>query len=663
MSTEVRGIITTIYLRALINGGKYSTVVDLTSQTNRNVLEKAYALYRLKKYDACTKLCSSYMKTNTENDSTSNKRAIQHIYAQSLYRMGNTVKADEIYKLLMDNESNMDADEKEDLLSNALANRTANYTPGSLLGSDKPWLESMMELTSLLQSNGNEEDILQNYDLAYNLATYLLVTSDARSRLEVQSAKSLLESAQKSALTLLESTSTDAEKSEEERKKKQQLAEKEAMPIKVNLAYANLLLGGDENEKEALRTLLTVVMDGSRKKQSGAKGSSGVEANLLAVASNNLAILRDGKESVFDVLKRIPSTSLEEDGGKGKGNVASAPTLAGTPQQVRSVLYNRALQLAKMGNVSGCMEALAVLRASLKVSYMGDDAVEGGKVPGSPKRNKVKKKKGSSVSESNDGETKVDLQDVPTAQPASEAEAFAWNARTDWVESELRRVVASDKKPHDIILSAISRLDAASKDSNNETSGPLSLMKAQLQLHNSAIVNSQSKPQPLIATLESLPPLVQSCPGTTVTLASLHAVLNKEESTYRSAEIMSSLGDDIPARLATAEFHLERGQYDDAIRLLEGVLDEEHAATTDQLMTATALLVQAFSYTDSEKAEDYAETLREACGELELDGEEVESMEIPRFAKKASGSGGAAGSSKVRKMIASTGGKRGTRHG
>jgi N-dimethylarginine dimethylaminohydrolase len=125
---------------------------------------------------------------------------------------------------------------------------------------------------------------------------------------------------------------------------------------------------------------------------------------------------------------------------------------------------------------------------------------------------------------------------------------------------------------------------------------------------------------------------------------------------------MSSLGDDVPARLAMAEFHIERNSYEEAIKLLESILDEGDSVTTDQLMSATALLVQAFSYIDPEKASDYAEALQEACSEAEVDGEELELMEIPRFAKKALGGEAAATSSKVRKMITSAGGKRGASH-
>lgn len=713
-------MVTTIYLRALIHSGKYAAVVDHCKDQSAearddNALEEAYALYRLRKYDACRKLCSRHVEHDGKHP-VDNYKGIVHIYAQTLYRMGETREADAVYRKILDGRDSkfaeMDADEREDVLANALANRTANYTAGSLLLSNdnSSWVEKVEEIVSLLQSYGTEDispvskegeqDILQNYDLAYNLATYLLVSSDARSRRSIAQAKRLLTHAEKSALTLLESTSSpnndeddNADLTEEERTNKQQsrkqqqqqqqqLAEKEAMPIRANIAYANVLLGGEENEKDAMRTFLTCLMEGTKQKKNKG-GAGGVEANLLAAASNNLAFLRDGKESVFDVLKRIPtacSSSVSEDGGAGKGGggTSAVPLVGATPQQVRTVMFNRSLQLAKMGNASGCLEALAVLRASLKISYRGDDAGEkeskASAENSSPKRNaKGKKKKAAVTTEStNDALNDISLiqQDVPTAQPSSDVEAVAWNARADWVESELRKTIGSDnKKPDDIINSAIATLDSATKVSNvnDEAAGALAFMKAQILLHNSALTNGQTKPQLLIPTLESLPPLIQACPGTTVTMASLHGALHKDEYLSRSVEIMSSLGDDISARLAIAEFCLERYRFDDSLRLLEGVLDEEDVATTDQFMTATALIVRALSYTDPEKAEVYAETLREACTDSGLDGEKLEAMEIPMFAKKAvsPGSGGRVANRSLtfRKISASTGSKQGPNHG
>ena len=665
---EVKEVVTTIHLRALLHSRRYSDVTATNDDNSINVLEQAYALYRLKKYEACQNLCSEYLKQND------NCRGIMHIHAQALYRMGETCEADGIYSKLLEEE--LDTDEKEDVLANALANRTANYTRGSMLSENfrGAWMENVEDIVALLQSYGKpreDDDILQNYDLAYNLATYLLVSADARPRSSVVQAKQLLTHAEKSALTVFEASKADSqdESDADAAKIKQQklLAEKEAMPIRANLAYANLLLGGDDNIKDALRTYLTFVMEENKKRT--CKGSvAGIEANLLATASNNLALLRDGKESVFDVLKRIPtatSYSVSEDAGGGKcgksstSGIIEIPLVGATPQQVRAVLFNRALQLAKMGNTTRCLETLAILRASLDVSYRGDDEDnENGKASGSPKA-KAKNKK--SLNKSNHIESSTLNRDVPTAKPCSELEAIAWNARADWLQSELRRIVASDEKsPEDITNSAISTLDSATKSVTDEAAGALSYMKAQLLLQNAAVINENgpTKAQSLITVLESLPPVVQVCPGMMITLAWLHGASHKEASVTRSVEILSCIGKSITAQLTMAKFYLERNQYNDAITILKSILDNEDSVCADEKMSTIALLVHALSFTNPDKAIVYAETLREAYEDSEIYGEEFENMEIPRFAKKAL-VGESASSSKLRKIMASTSGKRG----
>ena len=602
---SVLSAVRTIYLRVLLNLGEYSKVVDFSkhNDNNSNPQEVAYALYRLRKYDACRKLIetSSSDDTNVADEegnirsNSATDRVMMHIHAQTLYRLGETAEADELYSKILgrtsdskEGDDTMDADEREDTLSNALANRIANYTPGSMLQDDGTsmvsWLDEDESIRQLIESygeevgkdnsgdgeEGDEEIMLQNYDLAYNLATYMLVSSDARSQSHVVQAKRLLEQAEKSALTILVSASPNEDEdctNEEdddiapiaaaadddgEKQKMILLAEREAGPIRANLALANVLLGGEDNEMDALRTYLTLLTKAAK---------SGTEqGNLLATASNNLAMLRDGKESVFDVLKRIPITSslsVSENvvndstsgGGKKKkdkgGGVSIVPLMGATPQQVRTALFNRALLFAKMGNAAGCMEALEVLRASLLVSYHGDDSKASRS--GFATRGKGKKKK-----------TPTSSDDVPTARPSSDAEIAAWKAQADWLESELVRISeAKDKNSDDILVGAIANLDNAIISTNDEASGALLHTKSQLLLYKAALANPEPNADSIIDALESLPLPVQSCPGAKVTLASLYGSSNNDE---KAEQLLSDLGNDI----ALAEFRLERGQYQQA---------------------------------------------------------------------------------------------------
>ena len=160
-----------------------------------------------------------------------------------------------------------------------------------------------------------------------------------------------------------------------------------------------------------------------------------------------------------------------------------------------------------------------------------------------------------------------------------------------------------------------------------------------------------------------------------MTLASLHASSSDNQKNGTVEKILSSLGDESLAKLATAEFHMARRQYDAAVTLLQVIVDEDGGNDSDDAslsLEAMALLVKTLSYTDPQKAEKYSMLLQEAIGvrsegDLEggpqLNGEMLESMDIPRFAKKAAdnstrGMDAQEGSSlKVRKLIAATGGK------
>jgi len=709
-------VIRTIYLRSLIKLNKYQTVIDYIINTyedldNSNAEELAYSFYRLKKYDECRKVC--YINLTNESDGPllnyhnkdsdnyvgeSKSRGLKCIYAQTLYRLGETSQADTIYQELLNDNSTlvMDVDEQEDLLSNALANKISNYTykgtssvanssGGSEYEKPSTWLEDNEILQQLLTSyghqstntNNNTSDLLQNYDLAYNLATYLLLSKVERPTSNILIAKSLLEHAEKSALTIFQPTSSTEDAStpeeekinEEETKRQQQLvAQREANPIQANLALSKLLLGGTSNENDAMRTYLTLVTKfAMSKKTKGGKGnavsSTAGEGNLMAISSNNLAVLRDGKESVFDVVKRLPTTSslsVSDDnitsgkGGKDKSSTSSnsVPLVGATPQQVRVALYNRAVLYIKMKNVTGCLDTLRVLRSSLHVSYHGDGIDTKKADPQSPKKSKGKKKKGAAAAGDNV---------VPTAKPASDAEILAWEARADLLESELYRISESkDKSYEDILNGAIDKLDKALLEDDTDTSGVLEFTKAQLLLHKAMVNNNPSSKdvQPLIDALDSLPSSIKSCPGVIATSASLHASSNKSGG-ESSEQLLSSLGDTIPAKLAMAEYKMEQGQHDEAVELLQGIVDEGSGG-----IEATALLVKALSYTDPTKAEEYVEELQlgvigggSGNGGDVMDGEALESMDIPRFAKKELSSASSGSSTKVRKMIAATGGK------
>jgi hypothetical protein len=730
---EVRRIVETTRLRSLIRLGRFDAVVASAGRDEdadaTTTMEAAYALYRSGDYEACRKLCALRLLPDDGvggggggRDDDDARGGLMHVHAQALYRLGRTDAADGVYRVLLSSTSaeqsggtgvaHADADEREDALSNALANRIANHTAGVVAPSDRDWLECDADLRSLLETygrvphvavtdvddEGKEDDsrqptrplpaAMQNYDLAYNLATYLLVSRSSRPRSCIVEARTLLLHAEGSAAS---TTDDGGDVAVDPR-----IAEREANPIRANLALSRLLLGGASNETEAYRAYLTLLarLRGSSSSSSkGGKGKDGggggpaaiiAEGNLLAATSNNLACLRDGKESLIDALRRVPTASRssvsEARGGGAVVDAASSstPLVGATPHQARVALYNRAILLARMGNVRGCGDALDALRASLRVSYHGDESERrevglggGSRTGGSPNRadggGKKKKKKGGEARPAADVSEEavagaVADDDVLAAKPGSEVESIAWDARADLLESELRRIsessTSSSPSSNDILDGAIAKLDAVmTSSSHDDVGGALSYAKSQLLLHRAAVndPSSQRRSKAAIGTLESLPSSVRSCPGAIVTLASLH----EEAALGESA--LSLLGDDRRAKLAVAEFRIERGQYHAAVDLLRDIVEEEKGDDGE----ATAILVKALSYTDPSKAEEYAALLQEPLGGVmggsELSGEALEFMDIPRFAKQASlesnAEGTAGGSSKVRKLIAATGGK------
>ena len=188
---SVRSAVTTALLRSLLAREEYHAVVsrcqDSDDGGSDNALEWAYGLYRLKKYAACRALCEEH---SSEGGGGGGRRGLRHVHAQALYRLNDTAAADAVYRGLLSGDGpGVDADEAEDVLSNALANLASNHTAGSTLGREGDggsWIEEDGRVRRLMDGYGGsaaddeEGELLQNYDLAYNLATYLLASAEAR---------------------------------------------------------------------------------------------------------------------------------------------------------------------------------------------------------------------------------------------------------------------------------------------------------------------------------------------------------------------------------------------------------------------------------------------------------------------------------------------------
>mmetsp|Transcript_10992 Transcript_10992/g.16618 ORF Transcript_10992/g.16618 Transcript_10992/m.16618 type:complete len:297 (+) Transcript_10992:178-1068(+) len=163
----------------------------------------------------------------------------------------------------------------------------------------------------------------------------------------------------------------------------------------------------------------------------------------------------------------------------------------------------------------------------------------------------------------------------------------------------------------------------------------------------------------LVSTLENLPQSIRTRPAIVATLCSLYSKLSMDDKVKLILESTAGSGrqgkDNLAEYKRLGDFKLRLGLYEEAAAIYTSILNElegsnssstrTHSIDHNEMMECKAGLIKAMSYFDIENAIEYAE---EVSFEVEnLDGEELEAMDIPRLSK------GASGSSKVRKILAS----------
>ena len=354
---------------------------------------------------------------------------------------------------------------------------------------------------------------------------------------------------------------------------------------------------------DATRACLTLVTRLSMKRD-----RSAAESNLLAVASSNLAFLRQDKEkSLADVLKRLPllEGSKETAGSKkksaaskfqkskgGQQQSSSGVVLAGaTPHQARLALYNRALVQARLGLEDDAAGSIGSLIAALDVKHVD------------PKRGKG----------------------LVAAGTARDGDRAAWLARAEGLRAELEGTAALER--------AAAGLEECKDD---ESCGAADYAMAELMLRKAVLDGADDddgRQKALIDAVGSLPDSIKSRPGAVVTLASLHGLASDE-----ARDLLSGLGDGTAARLALAGCAIDDGRYDEAVESLQAIVDDDEGEEgTETHRTATAMLIRALSYTDPDRAEGYMDLLEEGQPVDDRvgsgDGERLEDMDVPRFSK------------------------------
>jgi len=725
LPNDVRKTLQHIYCRALIHLSKYGQVLDYCTTLQRDssiqgqqqrsalALEEAHALYKLGNYLKCRDFILKKLlkqRQTQEEEVACKEEGLMHILAQCHYRLHETTQASQIYADLMKQQPAIDKkymNRKNEMMTNALAVDVANFSPplsSSILPQSSSNTTATTEeeeldhtILSALKQSSSKTDQIFPYELEYNYATHLLLTSSSLS--QTKKAMKLLTNAEQECRR---DDHDGDEGDEEDRRQRESYIQRNVMPIQANLALGKFLCG-DWNG--ATRAYLQLVLS-SKQQNHGIEATSNGGGGAIMAAENNLAVLnlkRGSSCSVFDLLKRLPNVahgaSDMSDGhtSNNNANAGNCGLSKTTPNQVRILLYNRALLFYKMTKFTECKSVLNHLTKALSTDgqqqYQQQQKINA-------KKKKRKKGKGgvmigNSRSHSENSELQQQQQDVSSsngvaplpAPPANEADSILWQCRIALLESEIVRqsqegnatcddADAIVRKATEMITTALKA--APGRNNINNHKATLEYALAELTLYNLEMTtrpastktrntsdNTSEEDQIKMTTgLENLPTSIRERPATIATLSALYSNLGMDE---KVADVLDSTLGSGMAQKSLADFKLRLGSYEEAASLYEStilaVVEGKMALSKPDVLECRAGLVKALSYYDIQRAVELASTLPLKQGkiagrdnETEFDGEELEAMEIPRLSKN-SGMSGSGRSNQMRKMLGSSRGR------
>jgi tetratricopeptide (TPR) repeat protein len=465
----------------------------------------------------------------------------------------------------------------------------ANWTRGSTQ-------EEEQEQAALLS---NETRLWEDdYDLAYNYATWLLLFQKS-----------------KEALAMLEQAETTCRHSNEDGDEDVEM-DVELSPILLHQAMCHFGLSNNKENNDMAKKLY---LGQALLKSSSPQCVAVAKANLAVCSKNTMAQVTLAHLDLPPPLDTTTTTNAFQH----------SPY---TPVQQRHVLYNRALvylaqasssnRTKAAGAAKACRAALADLQSRLLgVSH--------------PKKNHS-----------------------AVAPATDDIAAQIWINRIAMVESELLRVVEHNPKAaYQLLTTCLEQTSTKSSSSASfEKKEAWNMVRAELLLYrhvqqqqsqqppqqndndNDDDDNDSKAPIPVtkedtIALLECAQDIPQR-PGTLATIASLYRELGDVE---RATAVLQSsiMKDNHPLALAHSKY--EAGLYQEAADLYESCLnscrddassnDTDDAAAQD-VGLVTAHLIQALSHVDPDRALSY--TLPEAHPTME-DGAALEALEIPRL--------------------------------
>jgi len=710
LSDELKKTIQRVHCRSLIALSKYGQVCEyytMNTSTNAHidtsdttlVLEYAYALYKLGRYVQCRDFVLEKVKQRNNSSANANDSAnagisskldkmtldgLMHVLAQSQYKLHETKGATQTYTDILkssdaDGHGNGAGDDDDEVLTNALAVQISNMSIATNQNQHSSEAQNLIEEKAMSKmkkieagnnNDNNNDDYL--YEVVYNTATHHILQSSSHAQTK-KAIDWLMIAEQKCK----DEYSYEGDDGDDEEKK---TLMNNIMPIQANIALGKMQLG-DLNG--STRSYLELVLSSKKIHEYDSSFTGG---GALLTADNNLAVLNSRRGtscSVFDLLKRLPDlNAVAVDNTKGTDGVRKV-----TPNQIRIILYNRAILFYKMNKYTECKSVLVSLKKSLSNLGNNDSHFKNG--------TKKKRKKGKNVksTEEQQGQqiTNIDMNmnmdnhGIPPAPPSSDAEIMLWESRIALLENEIN----TSKKNNDTtknsdsdnngIIDQINRIKFALEKATAKGEqkyvleyalAEMMLFQAQKVIDDTTTNNNNNDPmsskdvQSQYATiLEELPLSLRKRPATIATLCSLYGRLGMDDKVEKMMEtkdegIEDDDDDDNNNNLVEykelADFKLRLGMYREAAKIYESILEELEKGNVslneDEEMECKAGLVKAMSYFDIERAVAYAEqsSLFDDDNESEeIDGEELEAMEIPQLSK------GSSGSNRMRKLLGS----------
>jgi signal recognition particle subunit SRP72 len=590
---------------------------------------RIYALYRLQRFEKSRELAAAATATagrkqpddtdgEGSNDSTRQTLMLslqKHLLAQSLFHLQQNAPAMDLYQQMLKEQTADDAKkEQQQILTNIAAVASSNATPYVRNSDLLEKLRCVMQEALLEKLGGgqsadkeddddDDDDLSAAADLAYNLATYELLTSPT----EIHKWQQVL----RKAASLCSGDD-----------------EKEAALMKSNLDWSSLFWSGN------------VATDAPSSVPMNQLSSS---AKLVALTNRALSMVNDNDPSktAANALRLVPPTE----------NLIHALT----PLQMRLVTYNRALLQYRAGLYNDCRAScqLVLDSASAKTSKKKRATTTENNASGAAAGSN------SSSSSSMIAQPTLDAADAAwwesrivvlqtlchKAECATAAEPAAANKGDKNGSGSNNGQKDKSDNLLQTTLEKISKLPASPVRDSAVMYLQLqqaALVEQEQQQKNTTFHSSHDTTTNTIALLKSLPESMQKRRAVVATLASLHQqqqqqqLKNQHQPSEQVQQLLEEMGDDS----AYADFLMGQQQYQQAADLYQkaaaAVLLNNKDDDKDYL-TAQARYIQALSFVDPQKAQKLWLQIRPKVNLDNADmgssfnGAELEMRELPRL--------------------------------